>query len=427
MQSKIDQLQRLRINQTRFQRDFETLAEIGSTGDGGVHRPALTENHLAARRWFQNRALEEGLEFAIDGAGNHSARLPGSDSQARTLLLGSHLDSVPHGGRFDGALGVVAALEVLCTVRDAGLQLPLHLEAIDFTDEEGTLVGLMGSRALSGSLTASELERPRGGREAFLEGLRGAALSEAGILSATRDASGLVGFLEIHIEQGPRLMAAAAQIGIVEALVGIGSYRLTFSGRADHAGTTPMEARRDAGLGAAGTILAATRLVGEEFPGCVINFGQIEFKPGAYNIVPERAILALEFRAPDQDVMDRLERALLEIAGQQAENAGLELTADRQGCIPPTPCAPAAQQAFRKTCEILDLTPIALHSGAGHDTQALARVCPAGMIFIPSIGGSHNPAEYATWEACFNGANVLLQAALRLALPGQGEPDMDQQ
>ena len=171
----------LLINADRFRHDFDSLAQIGATGDGGVNRPALSPAHLEARKWFLARAAEAGLGTHVDSAGNHSAILrsptsrsiPLGHAHTHTLLLGSHTDSVPNGGRFDGALGVLAALEVLRTVKDAGLTLPVHLEAIDFTDEEGTLVGLLGSSALAGTLTPDALKNPRGGRAALEEGMAG--------------------------------------------------------------------------------------------------------------------------------------------------------------------------------------------------------------------------------------------------------------
>src|SRR5512139_2660279 len=166
----------LRVNSDRLQADFEALAQIGATPEGGVNRPALGEAHLQARLWFRQRAAEAGLQVNVDGAGNHSAVLRSNTPGARTLLLGSHLDSVPEGGRYDGALGVLAALECLRTVQEAGLSLPVNLEAIDFTDEEGTLVGLLGSAALVGALNPQDLQAPRGGRQALLDGLARAGL-----------------------------------------------------------------------------------------------------------------------------------------------------------------------------------------------------------------------------------------------------------
>jgi len=405
----------LHIDADRLERDFDQLSAIGSTGDGGVHRPALGDDHLAARRWYRERIEADGLEFHQDGAGNHSAVLRTGNPGARTLLVGSHLDSVPQGGRFDGALGVLAAYEAVRAVRDAGLELPVHLEAIDFTDEEGALVCLLGSRALTGTLDRDELDAPRCGLATFDDHLRRADLTREGILDARRDPKTMAGFLELHIEQGPRLTSAGAAIGIVTSIVGIGSFALRFGGRADHAGTTPLGARRDAGRGAAGLIVAANETVERDFPACVINFGKLGFAPGAYNIVPESAEIAVEFRAPDEVGMRSLEATLLDLARQQADRYGLDLEVRPQVSIAPVPCAVEAQSAFEAACRKLDLSHQYLTSGAGHDTGAMALVCPSGMIFIPSSGGSHSPREHADWDACVAGASTLLQAAVHLA------------
>ena len=241
------------VDEERFRADFEALAAIGATAAGGVDRPSFGDAHLEARRWFLERASAAGLETRVDAAGNHSAVLPASGP---TLLLGSHLDSVPDGGRFDGALGVVAALHVLLALQ--GHELPLTLEAIDFSDEEGTLVGLLGSEALTGVLSDETLRNPRGGREALLAGLDRAGLREEQLHDARRDPATLAGYVELHIEQGPALERAGTQIGIVTGIVGARSFTLEFRGEARHAGTTPMDARRDAGLAAAVFATAAT-------------------------------------------------------------------------------------------------------------------------------------------------------------------------
>jgi N-carbamoyl-L-amino-acid hydrolase len=406
----------MRINADRMKQDFEDLAQIGATGDGGVHRPAFSPAHLEARLWLRQRITDSGLELRVDGAGNHSAILACGPEGAPRLLLGSHLDSVPDGGRFDGALGVLAALEALRAVKDAGLRLPVNLEAIDFTDEEGSLVGLLGSRALAGSLSAGDLGAPRGGREAFLESLARAGLSEEGLLNAAREPRSLAGYLELHIEQGPRLLRAGAQIGVVSAITGIGSCRLAYIGRADHAGTAPMDERRDASQGAGAFILASRQLVLERFPGCTANVGEARLLPGAFNIVPGRAELALEFRAADSPALERLEAALLDRARTEAERFGLGLEIEGLDHHPPRPMSARAQAAIAGAAEALGLHHIPLTSGAGHDAQSLAPLCPAGMFFIPSQdGASHSPREFSEWEDCVNGANVLLGAALRLA------------
>ena len=404
----------LRLDSARLQADFEALSAIGSTSSGGVDRPSFSPAHLQARGWFKERALAAGLEFHVDGAGNHSAILRSTDPNARTFLLGSHLDSVSDGGRYDGALGVLAALEVLRTVKESGRSLPVHLEAIDFTDEEGTLVGLLGSAALVGRLHQEDLQSPRGGRERLLEGLERAGLTEADLLTARRDLHSLAGYLELHIEQGPRLLKAEAQIGVVTGIVGIASYKLSFLGRADHAGTTPLSDRLDASQGAAGFIMHARQLVMEDFPDCVVNIGWIRFEPGAFNIVPAVARLAMEYRAADEATFQQLGEALLKLAKQESVRLGLGLELQALGTHLPAPLDAHLQDLIRQSAKTLGLKQISLPSGAGHDAQMLSAICSAGMIFIPSQGGaSHSPREFSEWQDCLNGANVLLQTTLR--------------
>ena len=335
----------------------------------------------------------------------------------KTLLLGSHLDSVPNGGRFDGALGVMAAFEVLRTIQDAGLRLRVNLEAIDFTDEEGTLVGLLGSAVVAGRLQREHLQNPRGGREALVEGMKRAGLSEESMLSAARPNDSLAGYLELHIEQGKRLEDTGNDIGIVSAIVGIWSYRLSFFGHADHAGTTTMEDRRDASLGASAFTLAAREIVINDFPNCVVNVGKMDVTPGAFNIVPARVDLSLEFRSPDEDEFERLNSALLECARQEAERFGLELRFEFLGKHSPTLMSEKVQQVFAQACDELGLRHVSLTSGAGHDGQSFDGICPVGMIFVPSKdGASHSPREFTRWEDCVNGANVLLQTVLKLTI-----------
>jgi hydantoinase/carbamoylase family amidase len=329
---------------------------------------------------------------------------------------------VHHGGRFDGPLGVLAALEVLRVVQEASIRLPVHLEAIDYTDEEGALLGELGSAALVGTLTAEALREPRGGRAALEAGLSRAGLTESGVLSACRDPSTLAGYLELHIEQGSQLINAQADIGVVTDIAGICSYRLAFVGQAAHAGTTLMKDRRDAALGASAFALAVREAVLRDFPDCVANVGDMCFEPGAFNVVPAQVTLALEFRASEPERFQQLERALLEQAQAEADRFGLGLKAELLSRIDPTPMSASAQRACTEAADALGLKHIPLPSGAGHDAQMLARICPAGMIFVPSVGGiSHSPREFSRWVDCVNGANVLLQAALRMALDGDFE------
>jgi beta-ureidopropionase / N-carbamoyl-L-amino-acid hydrolase len=403
----------LQVDGAQMRADFDALAAIGATAAGGVDRPSLGDAHLEARAWFLERVRSAGLETRVDPAGNHSAIL---GSRGPTLLLGSHLDSVPNGGRFDGALGVIAALHVLLAVQRSGLELPVTLEAIDFTDEEGTLVGLLGSEALTGALDDEKLRAPRGGREALVAGLERAGLKEDELSAARRDSGSLGGYLELHIEQGPRLERAQRQIGVVTSIVGARSFFLDFRGHAGHAGTTPMDERRDAGLAASAFALAAEEVVTRDFPGCVATVGELRLEPGAFNVVPGVARLALEFRSPDARELGSLQDALLERAREEAEHRKVELAIEPVGRWEPTPLDPDVCDAVEAAADALGLSSMRLQSGAGHDAQALAAIAPAGMIFVPSVDGlSHDPGELTHWDDCVNGANVLLRAALALA------------
>ncbi len=406
----------LRINPDRMLDAFNQLALIGATGDGGVNRTTFSEAHLTARRWFREQIENSGLVFRTDGAGNHSAFLSCGIMDAPTLLFGSHLDSVPKGGRFDGALGVMAAFEVLRTVKENGISLKLNLETIDFTDEEGTHLSLFGSSALSGHLHPEDLRNPYSGREDFTAGLARAGLTEAGLLQAKRAKETVAGYLELHIEQGKRLERAGIDIGVVSAIVGYGSYRMSYVGRADHAGSTAMEDRLDAGQGVAAFILATRETVMRDFPNCVANVGKIEFAPGASNIVPARADFLLEFRSSDADQLSKLDAALMQLAKQKAEQLGLQVTAEPLGKHIPNLMSAEIQQAFLRSCDDLGLSNTVLASGAIHDAQSLVDICPIGMIFVPSVdGASHAPREFTKWGDCVNGANVLLQSVLQLA------------
>ncbi|HSJ52792.1 MAG TPA: Zn-dependent hydrolase, partial [Anaerolineae bacterium] len=381
----------LRIDTERFRAHFEALASIGATPDGGVNRPAFGEAHLAARHWFLETARQSGLETRVDGAGNHSALLRCGPPGAATLLLGSHLDSVPYGGRFDGALGVVAALEVLQVVLDQSLCLALHLEAIDFTDEEGSLANFVGSLGLTGRLEPAHLQNPRGGMKRFQQALARAGLSEGSLWTAARDPESLAGYLELHIEQGGRLADAGIEAGVVTAITGIRSFNVRFGGRADHAGTTPMESRRDAAVGASAFVLAVRETVMERFPGCVATVGNMAFEPGVFNVVAHRVTTSLEFRAEDEARLDAIEAALREAAVAAARPFGLDVDIETLDRTAPAQMHPRVQAALAEACAGLGLSHRFLPSGAGHDAQCLAQVCPTGMIFVPSAGGlSHS-------------------------------------
>ena len=405
------------IDDERFAADLRALNSIGWSDTGGMQRTSFSAAHTEARQWLLQRARDAGLQTRVDAAGNHSVLLPGTDPSARTVMLGSHLDSVPHGGRFDGALGVLSALEVVRTVKDAGLRLPTTLEAIDLTDEEGTFVGTLGSWAIAGQLTPEMLRTPRSGREAMLVALDRQGLTEEGLLTgARRDPSTIAAFLELHIEQGPVLERVGAQIGIVTGIRGNASFQITFQGAARHAGTTPMQDRRDAGLGAAELILGVRELITRAFPECVANVGEVLLHPGAFNVVPERARIKLEVRSLHDAELDALAEAALNLAAQVAERWSLGLEVEAVGRWAPSPTHERARRAIGAAAQRLGLEAIEMPSGAGHDAQVMAAITTAGMAFVPSRDGiSHHADEDSDMQDCINATNVLLGAALTLA------------
>jgi len=406
----------LRVDPDRLRADFEVLSTFGATPEGGVARTTFSEPHLAARAWFHERGREAGLETHVDSAANYSVVLPAGRAGARTLMLGSHLDSVRRGGRYDGALGVLCAFEVLRSVQDAGLDLPVALEAVDFTDEEGALIGTLGSWAVAGILGKEILAAPRGGRDVLVSELARMGLTEEGMLAARRDPATLAGYLELHIEQGPVLERAGVDIGVVTGISGSASFGVVFEGDARHAGTTPMDARRDAALGAAAFVLGVRETVTREFPGCVATVGDIVTEPGSYNVVPGRARLRMECRSLERAEQDALEQALTERAHAEAAAFGLDVTVERLGRWEPAPTDERMRVAFEDAADALGLSHLRLPSGAGHDAQALAAITPSAMVFVPSVGGvSHDPSEHTRWEDCVNGANVLLNATVDLA------------
>jgi len=406
---------RVKIDTSRFKSDFDSLATIGATNDGGVHRPALGPDHLKARQWFTQRAQRDGLTVNVDSAGNHSAVLLFPEAE-KALLLGSHLDSVPYGGKYDGALGVVAALEVLSAIKASGRSLGVNLEAVDFTDEEGTLVGALGSEAMAGELTPERLCNLRCSREEFVEALKRGDLKEESLFQARRNPDTLAGYLELHIEQGPWLHDNRIDIGVVTSIVGSRSFRISFNGRPDHAGTTPMTNRADAGLGACAFNLALNDIVVKQFHDCVATVGGMEFKPGAFNIIPGQASLCLEFRSRDKDSLEKLKAGVINLANDVARHRGLDVSLEEVAVWDPVHMSPDIQRIINTSASNLGLSTASIASAAGHDAQSFAPIIPTGMIFIPSIGGiSHSPQEFSKWRDCVNGAKVLLNATLAAA------------
>jgi beta-ureidopropionase / N-carbamoyl-L-amino-acid hydrolase len=406
----------LRVNAERLKTDFDELALIGGTPEGGVNRLALSPEDLRGRAWFAERIETAGLHLHDDDAGNLSAVLYARDPQARTLLIGSHLDSVPNGGRFDGSVGVLAALECLRMLRESGIVLPVHIEAINFTDDEGCWCSLFGSRAIAGMLTDEDIFDLEGDNAPFRAALSRAGIDPRAVFRAERPSSRLIGYLELHIEQGERLERGGVNIGVVTNIVGRTTYEIVFTGQAGHSGTTDMYHRRDALRGAAQFIVRAHDQIRARYGDGVFNCGDIDVKPGKFNIIPSEARLIVECRHANERLMTEMEMLIVQIAREAAAGNGLIVDSQPIARMPVAQMNPQVLEAVTAACDRLGLSHISLISYSGHDAQIISRITPSAMIFIPSQRGiSHRPEEFTPWQDVINGANVLLQTVLRLA------------
>jgi len=325
---------------------------------------------------------------------------------------------VPEGGTLDGALGVLAGLECLHTVaqHEAAARRPLVVAA--WSDEEGRYGALFGSRAFCGKLDVAQVPQMAAvDGEKLVDVMRRAGFDPAKIGEAATPAAAVASYVELHIEQGPRLEEAGVDIGVVQAIVGVRRSRIVFHGQADHAGTTPMERRRDAFLGAADYALKAREhVVSRGSPVSVTNIGVVYVHPGASNIVPGRTELVHEMRDPDPAVLERLWNECRDLAEGVAKARELRVEVRPMSATLPAPCAPRIQDAIEAVCKTQGLSAQRMYSAAGHDAQNLAAVTDSGMIFIPSVGGkSHRTDETSDPRAVERGANVLLHTLLDLA------------
>jgi len=404
----------LRISLVRLRQDLDALARFGATPEGGVTRPAWSPAHEGARAWLLAQMKEAGLATHVDPAGNTFGSL---ENGAPAVLSGSHIDSVPDGGRFDGALGVLAALECARTIREAGVTLKRPLTVVAWSDEEGRYHSLFGSKAFTGKLEAAKIpEMSAADGERLVDAMARAGFNALDAPKAAADSGSVAAYVELHIEQGPHLEAKGIPIGVVEGVVGIRRNRVVFQGEPDHAGTTPMARRKDAFLAAAEYALRAREHVVKKGSGAsVTNFGVVEVRPGVTNIVPAHATLIHEIRELEPKVLARLGRECAALAKQIAKRRGIRVEVERISQNEPARLHPEVQRAIEGAANKLKLRTMRMQSGAGHDAQNLATITRAGMIFIPSKGGkSHRPDEASDWRAIESGANVLLHTLLRL-------------
>jgi N-carbamoyl-L-amino-acid hydrolase len=403
-----------RINGDRLLSDLRELATFGQFRSG-VDRVAFSPTDIAARHWLVAKLQAAGLDATIDRVGNVLGRYP---TVATAVLVGSHTDTVPKGGWLDGALGVIYGLEIAHSAIEANETGAVGVDVVSFQDEEGTFLPFLGSRSFCGDLRDGEIEQCRAKDGTPLTQALAAVMQDGQPLRL--DCTRQLCFLEAHIEQGPTLEAAEKRIGIVTDIVGIRRFRIRAYGRADHAGTTPMSARRDAGAG----LIELAAWIAHEFPAVaepetVWNIGSIAFYPGAANVVPAEAQMMLEFRDAKADTLDAIEGFLLaRIAATQ--RSGIAVEAERIMQTAPTAMASDIGEAIEAAAIAAGEQPLFMPSGAGHDVMVLARFIPSAMMFIPSIGGrSHAVSENTSDADIVLGCEVLAAAIeqLRRRLP----------
>jgi allantoate deiminase len=398
------------IDPGRLERRTGELARIGGSGTS-VSRLGLSADEQKARDLVGGWLTVRGGRVRRDPAANLIARFPG---EGEAILVGSHLDSVPEGGRFDGALGVLCAVEAVESLLDAKLKLRRPIEVVAWADEEGARfgVGLFGSSAAFGRLAPGVADRRDRDGVSIAEALR--AIGERGEpAAARRDPMELAAYLELHIEQGPRLETAGLPLGLVSDIVGIYHARVAIRGRADHAGATMMSARTDA-LAAASEMVLAVERIARGRPDSVGTVGEIAVRPGAKNVVPGECVFALDLRAARDH--DGLVREVLDALTHIASSRAVEASIDELARVPVTPLARNIRDVLKRATTSVGVDAPELISGAGHDAQnpALSGV-PTGMIFVRSTGGSHTPREFATIDDAALGAQALANALRELA------------
>lgn len=405
--------QTAQVNQERLSASLAKLATYGKNAAGGSDRVAYSKHDVEARVYVKELMRNAGLEVSVDFAGNIIGKRAGKNPSLKPIAFGSHIDEVPNGGDYDGPVGTMGAIEVIQTLLENKVMTDHPLELIVFANEEG---GVIGSRALAGQLTPEALQTMSSSGLTQAEGIKALGGDPTRINEVKRNKGDLAAFLELHIEQGSNLDREKIQIGVVEGIVAIEWWEFTFTGFANHAGTTPMNMRKDPTLPAARLVLAINEIVTSQEGNQVGTVGKIQAYPGAGNVIPGEVKLNLELRDLSSEKIWKIYREIETKANQLAQESNTEVSIiHREVASKPALADPFIQQSIEKSAKDLGFSYRYLPSGAGHDAQEMARLAPMGMIFIPSRAGiSHAPTEYSTPQDIANGANVLLKTILSL-------------
>lgn len=407
----------VRIDPSTIEHYVETLGAIGTQAGGGIVRPVYSSAWLEARAQLAEWMRAAGLEVYGDATGNLFGRLRGTVNDAHTILTGSHFDTVTFGGKFDGALGILAGLTALQALLEQKGRPQRSLEVVALCEEEGSRfpANYWGSRGILGQIQPEELDALHDDNGVTIaEAMRLAGFTPERYREAVRN--DLSAFLELHIEQGRMLFDEKIDIGIVEAITGIVHQVITVDGRADHAGTTPMDLRRDALQSAALMALEITRMVEQEGRPAVVTMGKWDVGPGAVNIVPDKVRFSIDLRHPVESTKQRLRDAIRVLCETIAAQRGLSLSIVTENDVLPVDMDLQLQEALISAAEACSATWKRLPSGAGHDSQVMAQHLPTAMLFVPSVEGrSHSPAEHTTFEDAARGVSVLATTLYHLA------------
>ena len=402
----------MRVNSKRIMEHILALAEFGKNPQGGASRVAYSEADKQGREYVLGLLRDAKLAVRIDAAGNLIGRRAGNANNLKPLLIGSHIDTVPEGGNYDGVVGSIGAIEVAQTLAENNVTTRHPLEVVIFQNEEG---GLIGSRAMDGELTEKELDLVSRSSKTIREGIKFIGGDVAKLAEVRRQKGDIAAYLELHIEQGGILDSEKINIGVVEGIVGINWWDVTIEGFANHAGTTAMNNRQDALLAAAKFIEAVNRVV-TSLPGRQVGtVGRINALPGAPNVIPGKVVLSLELRDLDAAKINMVFEKIQAEAQKIASDSKTKFDFKEINVNIPAPTDPQIRSSISDAARELGLTTKLMPSGAGHDAQDMARLGPVGMIFVPSVGGiSHSPREFSRPEDIANGANVLLHTLLKL-------------
>jgi N-carbamoyl-L-amino-acid hydrolase len=408
-----------RANAQRLEQRIQALGQFGAHPAGGVSRVAFSDADLAGREYVMSLMRDAGLQVRIDTAGNIIGRRAGTDPTLPVIMTGSHIDSVPQGGNYDGDVGVLGAIEVAELMREHGIATRHPFEFVVFTDEEG---GVVGSSAMAGRVGPEALGVVSHSGLTVRDGIRKVGGDPSRLADARRAPGTIAAFVELHIEQGAVLDESRTDIGVVEGIVGIRWWDVTVDGTANHAGTTPMNRRRDALVAGSELTLAVNRIASTMVGTQVATIGRIRAEPGAPNVIPGRVVMSLEIRDLAADKMAKVFQAVEAEAKHIAAARGTPISfSELDVALAPAPTDERLRKVIEASADSLGLSHRRLPSGAGHDAQDMAHIAPMAMIFVPSKGGiSHAPQEYTAAGDIANGVDVLLRTLLAIDRGGPG-------